>query len=70
MFRKESNTTVILFWKPPFEAVAPFEQLDNNCVLTYDQSAVDVADAVVFHFREIPDNPKALPLEKRKEKQV
>ena len=68
--RKDNNITVVLFWKPPFEVLSLNENLAPNCIMTYDQSSVDVADAVVFHFREISDRPRSLPLKNRNPNQM
>nr|CAB3247583.1 alpha-(1,3)-fucosyltransferase 7-like [Phallusia mammillata] len=60
---------VILVWRPFFGEVETDSQKCPGCILTYDQSSADVAEAIVFHCVETTDFVGRLPLKSRHPKQ-
>nr|CAB3247597.1 alpha-(1,3)-fucosyltransferase 7-like [Phallusia mammillata] len=66
---REGNTSVrkplILMWNPSFGEVQSNPNLCPECVLTYDQTSADEADAIIFHCAETRNSPDWLPWQHR-----
>nr|CAB3247572.1 alpha-(1,3)-fucosyltransferase 7-like [Phallusia mammillata] len=65
----EAVAKLILIWTPYMEEPYTDPVICPGCVITYDRSAIDQADAVVFHFGKIRDSPSGLPWKLRKTEQ-
>ncbi|XP_076817782.1 alpha-(1,3)-fucosyltransferase 7-like [Clavelina lepadiformis] len=60
---------IILVWEPYFGVLNKDPYECEGCLLTFDQSAIKQADAVVFHFAEILDSGENLPWQDRHREQ-